>query len=232
MQPEILWSDSELNKYTRKVKKPLAQVARERALAYGIKKASLDELLATILGNIPDETLNALLTEGIVGISIKTVEELNKLPGIGNNKAAALVASFELARKLASTIPDIRPIIKSPEDAAGLVMEEMRYLDREHFKAVLLDTINQLIAKVTISIGTLNFSCVHPRELFKSAIQRSAATIILVHNHPSGDPTPSREDIDVTKRVIDAGKIVGIEILDHLIIGNKRFESLKQKGLM
>ena len=229
----MLWTESELSEHIMKNKKPLAKVARERALTYGIKEASLDVLLATILGgNIPDETLNALLTEGIVSISTKTVEELITLPGISKNKAAALAAAFELARKLASTTPVNRPTIRSPEDAADLVMKEMRFLDREHFKALLLNTKNQLIARETISIGTLNASTIHPRELFKSAIRRSSAAVILVHNHPSGDPTPSKEDIDVTRRLQETGGIIGIEVLDHIIIGDNRFLSLKEKGLL
>lgn len=207
----MLWTESELSEHIKKKKKSLA----------------------TILGgNIPDETLNALLTEGIVSISTKTMEELITLPGISKNKATALAVAFELARKLASTTPVDRPTIRSPEDAADLVMKEMRFLDREHFKALLLNTKNQLIARETISIGTLNASTIHPRELFKSAIRRSSAAVILVHNHPSGDPTPSKEDIDVTRRLQETGGIIGIEVLDHIIIGDKRFVSLKEKGLL
>lgn len=123
-------------------------------------------------------------------------------------------------------------MIKTPEDAAGLVMEEMRHLDREHFRALLLNAKNQVIGQEIISIGTLNSSAVHPRELFKNAIKRSAAAIILIHNHPSGDPSPSREDLEVTRRLIEVGHIIGIEILDHLIIGDNRFSSLKAKGFM
>jgi DNA repair protein RadC len=108
----------------------------------------------------------------------------------------------------------------------------MRSLDREQFRALLLNTKHQLIGREVISIGTLNSSMVHPRELFKNAIKRSAAAMILVHNHPSGDPAPSQEDIGITKRLLEAGGIIGIEILDHLIVGDNRFVSLKAKGLM
>jgi len=111
-------------------------------------------------------------------------------------------------------------------------MEEMRNLDREHFRALLLNVKNQVIGREIISIGTLNSSAVHPRELFRNAIKRSAAALILAHNHPSGDPAPSREDIEVTRRLLEAGHIIGIEILDHLIIGDNKFTSFKAKGLM
>jgi len=128
--------------------------------------------------------------------------------------------------------PEDKPNIKSPEDAAALVMEEMRHYDKEYFCALLLNTKNQVLARETISIGTLNYSATHPRELFKAAIRRSAAGIIVVHNHPSGDPEPSRQDIEVTDRLIEAGKIIGIEVLDHLVIGDNRFVSLKANGLI
>jgi DNA repair protein RadC len=123
-------------------------------------------------------------------------------------------------------------VIRSPEDAAGLVMEEMRHLDREHFRAILMNTKNQVITVDNVSVGTLNSSTVHPRELFRNAIKRSAAALILLHNHPSGDPAPSREDIDITGRLVQAGKIVGIEVLDHVIIGDNKFTSLKAEGLI
>ncbi len=233
----MLWSEKELEMYqnnnSKPLSKPLAEVARERAMAYGVKGAGLDELLATIVAsNIPDETLNALNKEGIKNLSTMTMEEFSVLPGIGRSKAAVMAAAFELARKLAATPSQERPCIKCPEDAAYLVMEEMRHLDREHFSALLINTKNQVIARETVSIGALNSSAVHPRELFKGAIRRSAAAIILVHNHPSGDPTPSKEDIDVTRRLQEAGEIVGIEILDHIIIGDMKHVSFKAKGMM
>ena len=230
----MLWSEKELGEHQNKGKncKPLAMVARERAMIYGVKGAGLDELLATILvSNIPDETLNTLSKEGIKNLSNMTIEEFSVLPGIGRSKAAVIAAAFELARKLAATPSQERPFIKCPEDAANLVMEEMRHLDKEHFSALLLNTKNQVIGRETVSIGTLNSSAVHPRELFKGAIRRSAAAIILVHNHPSGDPTPSKEDIDVTRRLQDAGEIV-IEILDHIVIGDMKHVSFKAKGMM
>ncbi len=159
-------------------------------------------------------------------------EELIKYPGIGMAKAAQIKALVEFCRRLASTSEGIRPFIRSPQDVAHIIMEEMRFLDREHFKALLLNTKNQLIHIVTVSIGSLNSSLVHPRELFKDAVRASAAAVILIHNHPSGDTTPSREDIDITKRLIDAGQIIGIEVLDHIIFGKSSWVSLKEKGFM
>jgi DNA repair protein RadC len=111
-------------------------------------------------------------------------------------------------------------------------MEEMCYLDREHFRVILLNTKNRVLGVETVSIGSLNSSLVHPREVFKSAVQRSAAGVILVHNHPSGDPTPSSEDIEITRRLSDAGRVIGIEVLDHIIIGDHLFVSFKEKGLI
>jgi len=225
--------EREPKNYTVQEKKSLATMARERAMTYGISNASIEELLAIILGgSVPDETMNQLLTEGIVKISTLTVEELTKLQGITKQKAVKLIAAFGLAFKLASTSPVNRPIIKCPKDAATLVMEEMRHLDREHFCALLLNTKHQVLAKETVSIGTLNSSMVHPRELFKFAVKRSAAALILVHNHPSGDPTPSREDREITMRLREAGAIIGIEVLDHIIIGDNKFASFKEMALL
>lgn len=166
------------------------------------------------------------------GLSEATVNELVTIKGLGPRKASLLKASFELGKRLYCTKPEKPVSIRSPQDVADLVMPEMRYLDREHFRALLLNTKNHIIRVETISIGTLNTSTIHPRELFKPAIRFSAASIILVHNHPSGDSTPSREDIDVTRRLVEVGRILGIEVLDHVIIGDGVFTSFKEKGLL
>jgi len=204
----------------------------EYSVTAAVKKEGLAGILAALLGNIPDETLTALLDEGIRGLTNITPAELENMRGIGRDKALRLLAAIELAKMLATAPPGEKPVVKTPEDAARLVMEEMRYLDREHFRALLLNAKNQVIGQEIISIGTLNSSAVHPRELFKNAIKASAAAIILVHNHPSGDPSPSREDIEVTRRLVEAGRLIGIEILDHLVIGNGKFESFKAMGLI
>lgn len=191
-------------------------------LRTGTAKASAMELAAAILSRFKD--LRAL--------SQATIEELSEIKGIGPVKAVQVKAALELGRRLASLPAEERPIIRCPEDVCSLLMEDLRNLDREYFLALLLNTKNQVLAKETISIGTLNASMVHPRELFKVAIRRSAAAVILVHNHPSGDPTPSREDITLTKRLQEAGEIIGIDVLDHIVIGDNRFTSLKSKGLI
>lgn len=123
-------------------------------------------------------------------------------------------------------------IIRSPHDAAELLSEQMRYLQKEHFVCVFLNTKNHVIAQETLSMGSLNASIVHPREVFRAAIKCSSASLVCAHNHPSGDPTPSPEDISLTARLVEAGQIVGIDVLDHLIIGDGSFVSLKERGLM
>ncbi|MTI84815.1 MAG: JAB domain-containing protein [Firmicutes bacterium] len=218
---------------------PTALRPRERLLQEGPGAVSDIELLAIMLRTGTPEMsaidLAALLLtkhENLRNLLQVSVEELNSIKGIGMAKAAQLRAALELGRRVAVTVAGDRVSIRSPEDAAGMVMEEMRYLDKEHFFALLLNVKNQVMAKELISIGTLNTSSVHPRELFKPAIRRSAASIILVHNHPSGDPEPSREDHEVTDRLVEAGKLLGIDVLDHIIIGDNTFTSFKAKGLI
>ncbi|MCL5781660.1 hypothetical protein P378_13535 [Desulforamulus profundi] len=191
-------------------------------LRTGTARASAMELAAELLGRFRD--LRALAQA--------TIEELSELKGVGPAKAVQVKAALELGKRLAALPAEERPVIRCPEDVCALVMEDLRDRDREYFQALLLNTKNQVLARETISIGTLNSSMVHPRELFKIAIRRSAASVILVHNHPSGDPTPSREDISLTKRLVEAGEIIGIDVLDHIVIGDNRFTSLKSKGLI
>jgi len=235
-----LWNDEFLEQYNRPVQSALQSgvqsslslKVREEAIQYGVESSELPGVLASILGPVPDETMEFLLKQGLRALAQMSPEELLNLPGIGIEKSIRLAAAFELARRMARLMPEDRPTINSPESAAALVMEEMRHLDREHFWALLLNTKNQVLARETISIGTLSSSAIHPRELYKAAVRRSAAGVILVHNHPSGDPTPSQQDIDVTKRLIEAGKIIGINVLDHLVIGDNKFVSLKERGLI
>ena len=152
--------------------------------------------------------------------------------------AIQLKAAFELARRLSGSSQGKPRIVSSPEEAAAVVREDMRVLDREEFRVLLLNTKNALIKKCEVSRGSLNASIVEPREVFKDAIAASAASMILVHNHPSGDPTPSAEDISVTKRLVKAGDLLNISVLDHIILGRRTdardqdFVSLKELGLM
>lgn len=218
---------------------PAEMRPRERLLKEGAGALSEIELLAILLGTgSPENTvleLASLILARFRSLRLlvdATIEELSEIKGVGLAKASQVKAALELARRLSSFTNQPRPVIKSPGDAAELVMEEMRHLDREHFRALLLNTRNQVIANDEVSIGTLNSSSVHPRELFRNAIKRSAASLVLVHNHPSGDATPSKEDLEVTRRLCEAGRIIGIEVLDHIIIGDNKFTSFKAEGLI
>ncbi len=212
---------------------------RERLLNDGPHSLSDFELLAIMLRTGSADASAMDLATGLLGhfgglrqLLDASAEELSAFKGVGPAKVAQIKAALELGRRIAITAAWDRPAIKSPENAAALVMEEMRHLDREHFWALLLNAKNQVLAREVVSIGTLNFSAIHPRELFKAAIKRSAAGVILVHNHPSGDPTPSRQDIEATNRLVEAGNIIGIDVLDHLVVGDNKFTSFKAQGLL
>lgn len=212
---------------------------RERLLKEGAEALSDIEILAILLRTGSREATALDLASMIMSrfenlrrLLGATVEELGEIKGVGPAKACQIKAALELGRRTAQYSDQPRRVIKTPDDAAALVMEEMRHFDREHFRAILLNTKNQVIGTDKVSVGTLNSSVVHPRELFRNAIKRGAASVILLHNHPSGDPAPSREDKDITHGVMEAGKIIGIEVLDHIIIGDNKFISLKAHGLI
>ncbi len=228
-----------MNEYNISIKNmPENMRPREKLLNWGETKLSDVELLAIILGmgtrNVSAlELANFLVVKykGLRGLKESSLEELIEERGIGPAKAVTIKAAVELGRRIAVNVQGKIPI-KSPEDVRNIVMEEMRYFDREHFRSLYLDRKGGLIVMEDVSVGGLHSSIVHPREVFKTAVKKSAASIILVHNHPSGDPTPSKEDIEVTKRLIEAGKIMGIEVLDHIIIGEGNYCSLKARGLI
>lgn len=212
---------------------------RERLLKLGASQLSNQELLAILLGSgtrqesVTDLAQRVLIHfEGIMLLKDATIEELIAIRGIGSAKAVLLLSAIEFGKRIQQMKPVERYVIRSPEDGADFVMEEMRDLKQEHFICLFLNTKNQVLHRQTIFIGSLNASIVHPREVFKEAVKRSAASIICAHNHPSGDPTPSQEDIQVTKRLNECGKIIGIEVLDHLVIGDRKFISLKEKGYL
>jgi DNA repair protein RadC len=216
---------------------PQDERPRERLVQDGPASLSNHELLAILLrtGSKEESVLqlaNRLLTqfEGLRMLNDATIEELTSMKGIGQTKAIQIMAALELGRRMGRLQYDDRYVIRSPEDGAKYVMEDMRFLSQEHFVCLYLNTKNQVLHRQTIFIGSLNASIVHPREVYKEAFRRSAASIICIHNHPSGDPSPSKEDIDVTKRLSECGKIIGIELLDHLIIGDQKYVSLKEKG--
>lgn len=212
---------------------------RERLIRQGAESLSNQELLAILLRTGTKESsvlalANRVLVdfEKLHALKHATFEEITSIKGIGEAKAVQLLAAIELGRRLAQKEIDSRYTIRSPEDAATFLMPEMEPLTQEHFVALFLNTKNQIIHKQTIFIGSLNASIVHPRELYREAIKRSAASIICAHNHPSGSATPSPEDIEVTLRLQEAGVIIGIELLDHVIIGNHQYISMKEQGLM
>lgn len=225
--------------YRRLKDLPVELLPRERLYQLGPEVLSNREILAILLRTgIKGENVLTLservLAEvgGLSGLGKLTVHELAQLHGLGKVKAAEVKAALELGRRSVSVDPMSRPVVNSPQDVAHIVMEEMRFLDREHFRVVTLSTKNHVLGISPISIGSLNSSLVHPRECFKEAIRRNSNAIILLHNHPSGDPTPSQEDIEVTRRLVEGGKILGIEVLDHVIIGDNRFTSLKERGIL
>jgi len=218
---------------------PLSERPRERLQKFGIEALSAQEVLALILGRgISGEsvmvTAQRLLSQfgSVKGIAGASVEELSQVKGIGLAKASQIKAAFELANRLEgySEAGD-KPILKTPEDVVGLVKGRLKGKKKEHFLALLLDTRSRLIKVAEISVGSLDSSIVHPREVFKEAISATAASVIFVHNHPSGDPTASEDDVKLTKRLAEAGDIVGIDVLDHVIIGDKEYLSLKREGL-
>lgn len=212
---------------------------RERLFRYGPESLSNSELLALILrsGSSGENIINLcnrILKEagGLNGLLNCNAEEFMKLRGIKGAKAAQLLALAEISKRFKTYKSGEEYRINSPSDAADMVMETMRSLKQEVLKIILVNTKNKVILTKDVSMGSINSSIVHPREVFMEAVRRSAASIIICHNHPSGDPTPSSEDINITHRLKECGKLLGIDLLDHLIIGNGTYISLKEKGIL
>lgn len=211
---------------------------RERLIQVGAQAVSTGELLAIILrtgaqGESVLRLAERLLVEfgSLPGISRATIAELKRVHGIGEAKAVEIKAALEIGRRLVSSAPEERPRVTSPADAANLLKSEMMFLEQEHLRVVLLDTRNRVLRMPTVYIGSLNASVVRVGELFREAIRENAAALIVAHNHPSGDPSPSPEDIRVTRQLVEAGKLLDIDVLDHIIIGRPSFVSLKERGL-
>ena len=175
-----------------------------------------------------------LLTEfgGLPGLARATFDDLADVKGLALAKTAQLQAALELGRRLLLASPDARPQITSPADVANMVMLEMSSLEQETLRVLLLDTKNRVLGCPTIYIGNVNTSIIRVGEVFRDAIRKNATALILTHNHPSGDPTPSPEDIQVTRSIVEAGALLNIEVLDHLIIGYQRYVSFKERGLV
>ncbi len=218
---------------------PFEERPREKLITLGEGALSNAELLAILL-RVGSRTESAvqlatrILTKsgGLRNLPHLTLEDLQENRGIGPDKAVTIKAALELGSRLATAPRQETGSISTPRQAADLFMEELRYKKKEYFKILLLNTKNHVISREEISVGSLSASIVHPREIFTIPLRKSAASVILFHNHPSGDPTPSQQDIEVTRRLVDAGNILGIAVRDHIIIGDGCFFSFREKGLL
>lgn len=209
--------------------------ARELVLCGQAEAVSDEGLIALMLGCREDAVGRGVLERHPLpdGLWRLSAEDLFRYQGVGPAGAARLLSSLELSRRASLRGNQARPTVSGPEDVVKLCGPQLRGSDREHFWALALNTKNQLIRIIEVSVGSLNASIVHPRELFKDAVRLSAASVVVVHNHPSGDPTPSGADIQLTKRLVKAGDVLGIEVLDHVVIGDcGQHSSLRDLGLM
>ena len=218
---------------------PVSERPRERLQRFGVEALSAQEILALLLGRgIAGEsvtvTAQRLLSQfgNLKGIANASIEELAQVKGIGLAKASQIKAAFELANRLEG-YPESneKSLVRTPDEAVSLVRGRLKGKKKEHFLVLLLDTRGQLIKTSEVSVGSLDSSIVHPREVFQEAISASAASVLFVHNHPSGDPEPSEDDIKLTERLVQAGEVMGIDVLDHIIICDRNYLSLKSKGL-
>ncbi len=210
---------------------------REKLQTIGAGSLSEEELLAIIISTGTREHSAIALGQQIVqkaksirGLADLTLDDLTSIKGIGYAKATKIYASLELSKRISKSRGVEAFKIDSPESIAQIYMEELRYLKKEIVKLLLIDTKGSIVGDVLLSEGSLNASIVHPREVYKEALLRSANKVIIIHNHPSGDPSPSEQDIQLTQRLMEAGIIIGVELLDHIIIGDGQFNSLKRMG--
>ncbi len=206
----------------------------EKAVFSGVSALTNTELMAVLLGSgnreksaigLAEEILSCC-DEGITYLAGMSVHELMKINGVGETKAVRLLAGIELGRRISAKPKEKRLQIRGTDDVANFFMEELRHEKREVFKALLLNAKGEIMSVETISIGELTATPVHPREAFCQAVKKSAASVIFAHNHPSGDPTPSKEDLMTTKRLIECGKLLGIKVVDHVVIGEGAFQSI------
>tara|TARA_Y100001933_G_scaffold262380_1_gene319691 strand:+ start:847 stop:1545 length:699 start_codon:yes stop_codon:yes gene_type:complete len=220
---------------------PDAEKPRERLLGQGVHVLSNTELLAILIQtgagklsalDLAGQVLAVDKSQGVKHLASCTQEQLMAIHGIGPSKACQILAAIELGKRVYSGDFSKKSRIKSPEDIVDVFMPLMRHLKKEEFRVCYLNTKNEVTGHELISVGSLNASIVHPREVFSQAVKRSAAAIILIHNHPSGNPEPSREDVDITKRLSESGLLLGIKVLDHVIIGGGKWYSLKAHGDM
>ena len=213
---------------------------REKMMFFGPKYLSDKELVAIILKSGTREKDVMMLSEevtshkngGMKGLGSASVEELMKIQGLGCAKASVIVAAIELGRRVTVTKTVGHGNIQGLKQVIEIFMARLSKMKKEVFNIVMLDAKGNIIGIDEVSVGDLTSSIVHPRETFYSAVKKSASSIICVHNHPSGDPTPSDEDIDTTKKLAKAGKILGINLLDHVVIGDGKYFSMKEKGII
>ena len=211
---------------------------RERLAALGPQALSNAELIAILLrvgvtGENAVQVGQRLLNKfgGLRGLHRVPFKELMDQYGLGEAKASQIKAAIELGRRLTLESPEERPAINSPADAAALVQYEMSALEQEHLRVILLDRRNKVMETVEVYKGSVSSSQIRVGEVFKEAIRKNASALIVIHNHPSGDPTPSPDDVAVTRAIVQAGKLLDVEVLDHLVIGQGRWVSLKERGL-
>ena len=218
---------------------PQGERPRERLKEYGARYLSNTELVAILLRTgIQGENVLALSSRllaqlnGLAGLGGSSFAQLCAMRGLSEAKACQLLAGLELGRRFVSLAPEERATIHSPQDVANLVTAEMAPLPQEHLKALLLNTKNEVLSIQEIYVGNVNSAVVRPAEVFRPAVRDNAPSVIVVHNHPSGDPTPSPEDVSVTRDLIAAGELLGIKLLDHLVIGSgNRYVSLNERRL-
>ncbi len=219
---------------------PVSERPREKMVAIGRNQLSNQELLAILIGSGSGEkTALHLATEvltleegGLSSLQNITMEELLSVKGIGLAKATQILAAIELGQRSATLKGVSLHYITGTTQVADLLVKEMRYYQKEHFVVLMINTKGGVLGKETVSVGDLSSSIVHPRETFSQALKRGAYGVIFAHNHPSGDPTPSKEDLEVTRRLCEAGDILGIKVVDHIIIGDGKYISFKEEGYM
>ncbi|MBZ0182279.1 MAG: DNA repair protein RadC [Melioribacteraceae bacterium] len=219
---------------------PLDDRPREKLILRGPQSLSDSELIAIILRTGTKGKSVVQISQEIIkksgnlaSLAVKTVSAFTKDEGIGKDKAATLAAVFEIAKRVNAQIKWFSDVkITSPEDVAKIFIPLLKDEIKEHFFVLCLNSANKIIKYENISIGNLNSSVVHPREVFKVAIDNNSANIIVLHNHPSGNPEPSNEDISITKKLVESGKILGIEIFDHIIIAGNQYLSFVEKRLI
>jgi DNA repair protein RadC len=218
---------------------PKTERPRERLIKLGSEALSAQELLALIIARgIPGKSVMNIAQEllskfgNIKKVSEATIEQLCEIRGIGAAKAAQIKACFEIGKRGELEPEPKKYDIQNPQAIVKVIRASIKDKAKEHFKLAILDSRNKIIDITNVSVGTLNANLAHPREIFKDALSHNAAAVILCHNHPSGDPEPSEDDIKITKQLVEAGKILGIEVLDHIIISSHGFFSFKEKGLL